>query len=289
MSKAIGQTLFAIKQQAENPYTLDIYIYDNVENDYFDWYQWKMVESETSAKYIRNILDKNSSATQINVYINSNGGDVKEGLAIYNQLKRHPANVTTYIDGFACSIASVIAMAGDKVVMGDNALMMIHHAMMCTCGNAEELRKAANDVEVIDSASCSSYLTKAGDKLNEETLKQLLDAQTWLNAKQCLEYGLIDEIAGLENNNIQVAQQRFEQCIQFKIQQAKSNMTQFNNYKNIEKPSIAPPITEQVLNEDSIDLVSAEQGLDVNNENPVQEKENNFTMLQKMFIKKEDN
>ena len=112
-------------------------------------------------------------------------------------------------------------MAGDKVIMGTNALMMIHHASMGCFGNAEELRKAANDVEVIDQASCSSYLSKAGDKLDETTLKQLLDNQTWLNASQCLEYGLIDEIAGQEDKTIEAAQQRFKQSIQAQIMQVK--------------------------------------------------------------------
>ena len=105
--------------------------------------------------------------------------------------------------------------------MGTNALMMIHHASMGVWGNAEELRKAANDVEVIDQASCSSYLTKAGEKLDEDTLKQLLDNQTWLNANQCLEYGLIDEIAGQEDTTVEEAQQRFKQSVQAQIMQIK--------------------------------------------------------------------
>ena len=195
-------------------------------------------ESETSANYVKQVLESNQKASEINVYINSYGGEVKEGLGIYNQLKRHPASVNVYIDGFACSIASVIAMAGDKVIMGTNALMMIHHASISTYGNAEELRKAANDVEVIDKASCSSYLTKAGDKLTEETLNQLLDNQTWLNASQCLEYGLIDEIAGQEDKTIQKAQQRFKQSIKAQLRDIDTSIkvpeqfkTQKNNYE----------------------------------------------------------
>lgn len=255
-----NKTLFSIRQQANNPNTLDIYIYDNVEGDKRDWWTGEIKESETSAKYIRKVLEENSSATEINVYINSYGGEVKEGLGIYNQLKRHSANVKVYIDGFACSIASVIAMAGDTVIMGDNALMMIHHASMGVWGNAEELRKAANDVEVIDKASCSSYLTKAGEKLDEETLEQLLDNQTWLNAKQCLEYGLIDEIAGKEDSNVKEAQQRFSKSIQYQ-------MSQVENKINF-------PVEQKEKNEYI--------------EKPVQEEINNFKMLQKMFKKESD-
>lgn len=217
----MNKTLFSIRQQATKSNALDIYIYDDVEGDSYNWWTGEKTESETSANHIKQVLESNQNVTEINLYVNSYGGEVKEGLGIYNQLKRHPAQVNVYIDGFACSIASVIAMAGDKVIMGTNALMMIHHASMGCFGNAEELRKAANDVEVIDQASCSSYLSKAGDKLDETTLKQLLDNQTWLNASQCLEYGLIDEIAGQEDKTIEAAQQRFKQSIQAQIMQVK--------------------------------------------------------------------
>lgn len=209
--------IYFIKQSAQ-PNTLDLYIYDYVKEDSTDWWTGETIESETSANYIQKQLEAAKDVTNINIYINSYGGEVKEGLAIYNQLKRHTAYKTVHVDGFACSIASVIAMVGDKVVMGNNTLMMIHHASMGAWGNAEELRKAANDVEVIDKASCSSYLEKAGVKLTEETLNQLLDNQTWLNAEQCLQYGLCDEIAGKEDDTIAQAQQRFDNAIKQQMQ-----------------------------------------------------------------------
>lgn len=215
--------IFLVKQSAQ-PNVLDLYIYDYVEGDSYDWWSGEKIESETSANYFQKQLEAAKNVTQINIYINSYGGEVKEGLAIYNQLKRHPAQKTVYIDGFACSVASVIAMAGDKVIMGTNTLMMIHHASMGAWGNAEELRKAANDVEVIDKASCSSYITKAGDKLSEETLNQLLDNQTWLNAEQCLQYGLCDEITGKQDDNISKAQQRFEQAIREQMKDLKQEV-----------------------------------------------------------------
>jgi ATP-dependent Clp endopeptidase proteolytic subunit ClpP len=214
--------MWVIKQQIDNPKAMDLYIYDDVQDDSMNWWTGEVTESETSANYIKSQLEAAGDIQQINVYINSYGGSVKEGLGIYNQLKRHAAQKTVYVDGFACSIASVIAMAGDKVIMGTNALMMIHHASMGVYGNAEELRKAANDIEVIDSASCSSYLAKAGDKLTQETLTQLLDGQTWLNAEQCLQYGLCDEIAGKEDPLITTAKQRFTQYVKEQIEQHKN-------------------------------------------------------------------
>ncbi|URZ15796.1 head maturation protease, ClpP-related [Clostridium felsineum] len=230
----MSKPIYLIKQAAE-PNSMELYIYDYVQGDGQDWWTGETIESETSSNYIKNQLEQaGDNITNINIYINSYGGEVKEGLGIYNILKRHPAQKTVYVDGFACSIASVIAMAGDKVIMGTNTLMMIHHASMGVFGNADELRKAANDVEVIDQASCSSYLTKAGDKLDETTLNNLLDAQTWLNAEQCLKYGLADEIAGKEDSQIVQAQQRFEQSIKQEISQMRSKIQvpkQFNREK----------------------------------------------------------
>ena len=214
----MAKTNFVIKQAAV-PGSMDLYIYDDVAGDSTDYWTGEVTESDTSAKHIQSELEKAGEIQNINIYINSYGGSVKEGLGIYNLLKRSTAQKTVYVDGFACSIASVIAMAGDKVIMGVNTLMMVHHAAMGVFGNAEELRKAANDIEVIDSASCSSYLAKAGNKLTQETLTQLLNGQTWLNATQCLEYGLCDEVTGIEDKTIAAAKQRFKQSIADEIGQ----------------------------------------------------------------------
>lgn len=208
----MSKPMWIINQQADNR-TLDIYLYDDIKGDTTSWWSGEVTKSETSANHVKQLLEESNNVENINIYINSYGGSVKEGLGIYSQLKRKSCKKTAYIDGFACSIASVIAMACDNVVMGTNSLMMIHHASMSAYGNAEELRKAANDVEVIDQASCSSYLEKAGEKLTQETLTELLDNQTWLNAEQCLQYGLADEIAGKEDKTIEEAKQRYTQSI----------------------------------------------------------------------------
>lgn len=197
-----------IKQQAAAR-TIEIRIYDDIRPDGKNWWTGEKEPSETSANHIAEILDENPSAEQINVYINSYGGDVKEGVAIYNQLRRHQANVTVYIDGFACSIAATIAMAGDQVVIAPNALMMIHHAWMAAMGNAAELRKAADDLDIIDSAANKAYLIKAGDKITPEKLTELLDAETWLNAEQCIEYGFADEIQNSESSAVDDAKKQY--------------------------------------------------------------------------------
>lgn len=185
-------------KQAANENTLDLFIYGDVEGDDYDWWTDEIIRSETSANFFREELAKYPNAAEINIYINSHGGSVFEGTAIYNQLKRHPAHKTVYVDGFACSIASVIAMAGDTVIMPKNALMMIHNMWMGTVGNAAELRKAADDLDIINAAGRQAYLQKAAGNLSEETLAQMMDAETWLTAEQCIQYGLADQFAEQE-------------------------------------------------------------------------------------------
>lgn len=185
--------MWEIKEQAESN-AVDLYIYGDVESDGYDWWTEEVIESETSANHFREELAKYPDA-DINIYINSYGGSVFEGTAIYNQLKRHNGKKTVYVDGFACSIASVIAMAGDEIIMPSNALMMIHNPWMMTVGNAAELRKAAEDLEVIGKANRTAYLNKAGEKLTEEELAQMMDAETWLTAEDCVRLGLADKLS----------------------------------------------------------------------------------------------
>ena len=167
--------------------TLELRLYDTIDGD--GWF----TESETSAKAIAKKLAEMPNAKEIKIFINSLGGSVMEGLGIYNQIKRHSAHKTVYIDGFACSIASVIAMAGDTVIMPKNAVMMIHNAWVVAAGNAAQLRKTADDLDVINAASVQAYLDKAGDKLTPEKLTEMLDAETYLTADQCIELGLADK------------------------------------------------------------------------------------------------
>lgn len=193
----MAKRMWELKQAAAAD-ALELYIYGDVEEVGIDWVNYCYVESENSAKFFREELSKHPNAKQINIYINSYGGSVFEGTAIYNQLKRHPAQKTVFVDGFACSVASVIAMAGDKIVMPKNAMMMIHNMWSIVIGNAKELRKAADDLDTISAGNRQAYLQKAGDKLAEDKLMEMLEAETWLTAEQCIEYGLADEYAEKE-------------------------------------------------------------------------------------------
>lgn len=161
-----------------------------------------------SAKSFKGELDALGELKTLNVYINSPGGDVFEGVAIYNMLKRHKAHVNIHVDGLAASIASVITMAGDTIIMPSNAMMMIHNAWMYTAGNSKDLREAADMLEKVDTSIRQSYLTKAGDALPEDDLIALMEAETWLTAQEAFDYGLCDvvgeskQIAALANSGL---------------------------------------------------------------------------------------
>ena len=126
---------------------------------------------------------------QIDLRISSPGGSIIEGNVIFNAIKRHPANVTVYIDGMAASMASVIAMAGDEVLMADNALLMIHNPWTVAIGDSEELRKEADLMDKMKAAIINAY---SRSNYSTEELEELMDATTWFTADEAMEAGLID-------------------------------------------------------------------------------------------------
>lgn len=172
----------------EEKKTAEILIYGDITS--WEWYE-SDVSSYTLTKELQSLP---KDIEHIKVYINSYGGEVAEGLAIYNELKRHEAKVTTYCDGFAASIASVIFMAGDERIMNNASLLFIHNAWSYCSGNSNDLKKAAEDLEKITQASVNAYLEKVG--VSEEKLKELMDAETWLSPMECLDMGFCTTIEG---------------------------------------------------------------------------------------------
>lgn len=181
-------------KQSTAPKTIDLYIYSDVVGDYVDW-SGETVESETSSNTFQKKIDGYGELDNINIYINSFGGSCKEGHAIYNILMRNKAYKTVYVDGFACSVASIIAMAGNKVVMPKNTVMVVHEAWNYVGGNADKLRKEADALDVMNSAFINAYLNKAGNKVTKEQVAKLLKEETTLSAEQCVEIGFADEFA----------------------------------------------------------------------------------------------
>lgn len=172
----------------------EIYIYGDISGDaeiinaIFD-VDTGMVSARGIIKEI-NDLDVDS----INVYINSYGGEVAEALAIFSALKRHPAEVHTFCDGFACSAATIIFCAGDVRTMGSIALMMIHNcSMYLGRATAEDMRKYAEDADKINQASINAYM--AVTTLSEEEIKTMMSRETWLTAEECLQYGFATDLA----------------------------------------------------------------------------------------------
>ena len=165
--------------------TADLYIFGDI-----CAYPWESQGEQSGASIVRQL--KELDVDEIKVHINSYGGDVAEGLAIYNVLREHKAQVITICDGFACSAASVVFMAGDKRVMQPASLLMIHNAWTIAMGNAEELRKTADDIETITQASVEAYKKVA--TISEDEIKALMDAETWILPKDAVDYGFATDI-----------------------------------------------------------------------------------------------
>lgn len=129
---------------------------------------------------------------EIDVYINSTGGSVSEGLAIYNVLKNHKAKIRTYNSGFVCSAATVPFMAGDERIVFNSSLFMIHNAWTYASGDAVKFRKQADDLDIITQASVKAYMERVN--ISEDEIKAMMDKETWLTAEQAVEYGFATKV-----------------------------------------------------------------------------------------------
>ncbi len=175
MSKT-NKPWFTLKNQTNKP--VELLIYDVIG----DW-------QGLSAKELVNEL-KAVDTDELVVRINSPGGSVFDGIAIYNALRYHPANIHVRIEGLAASIASVIAMAGDIITMAENSLMMIHNPLGWVGGEAEDMRRTADMLDKATEAIALAYSGKSGSPL--EDITPLMASETWFTAKEAHEHGLID-------------------------------------------------------------------------------------------------
>jgi ATP-dependent Clp endopeptidase proteolytic subunit ClpP len=136
---------------------------------------------------------KSFKDSPMNLHINCVGGDVFDGMAIYNIIKKRTAKTTVYIEGIAASMGSVIALAADNVVMAENSLFMIHNAWGGAMGEAKEMKKTAKLLDKISGEIADIYVKKT--KLPYDKVKEMMDEETWLNAEEALELGFIDSIS----------------------------------------------------------------------------------------------
>jgi len=187
-------------QLVNNDTSADLYIF----GDICAW-AWPELGEQSGVTIVNQL--KALDVDTINVHINSYGGDVAEGLAIYNVLREHKAQIVTICDGFACSAASVVFMAGDRRVMQPASLLMVHNAWTVAMGNAAELRKTADDIETITQASVEAYKKVA--TISEEEIKALMDAETWILPKDAVEYGFATEIDDEDEDDDEPKQSAF--------------------------------------------------------------------------------
>jgi len=173
---------FSLAQQGTE---VDIYIFGDIVS-------WEWLESDTSSYTLAKTIAGLTDVSTINVHINSYGGEVAEGLAIYNSLKAHPAKIVTICDGFACSAASIVFMAGESRLMNPASLLMIHNAWSYAAGNAEQLRKIAADLEKISSTAAQAY--KDCISISDKELEDLLDNESWITPADAVEWGFATEI-----------------------------------------------------------------------------------------------
>lgn len=170
----------------------DLYIFGDITS-----YRWQ--EKDKDAYGIVKELEELDVDT-VNVHINSYGGDVSEGLAIYNTLKNKGVKVVTYCDGFACSAASVVFMAGEERIMNTASLLMVHNPWTWMKGNAKEFRKQANDLDKIAQAAVNAYMAKVA--ISEEELKELLDDESWLTAEDAKKYGFATKVLEQDDEGV---------------------------------------------------------------------------------------
>lgn len=151
--------------------------------------EWQTYYPDDKApKDVQEFLDQLGGVSKINVHINSGGGSVFGGIAIYNILKRHTAEITVYVEGLAASIASVIAMAGDRIIIPANAQMMIHKPSSVTWGNADDMRKKADILDGCQKVILNTYMQHAKEGVTPEQVNALIDAETWKNGEEWQEY-----------------------------------------------------------------------------------------------------
>lgn len=185
-----------------------IYLYDEVKaKGDFNWETWKYDESETSAKHFRELLETVGENDTIELYINSDGGSVKEGTAIFTNLKRCKAHKTGYVDGVANSIAATILQACDHRVMGEGTGMVLHNMWTVAVGNADEIRNEADKLDAWMKASRALFMQRCGGKITEDRLKEIMDKETLLGPDDALEIGVIDEISGRSTVEVNEAMQ----------------------------------------------------------------------------------
>ncbi|MBG2712368.1 ClpP-like prohead protease/major capsid protein fusion protein [Proteus sp. WDL240414] len=213
------------RMQAKEDQTADIYIYDEIGG-------WGI-----SARRFTEDLLSLGNLSHINLHIHSPGGEVFDGIAIYNQLKNHSATITVYIDGLAASMASVIAMVGDTVIMPKNAMMMIHKPWGVSWGDANDMREYADLLDKLENVLIPAYVAKTGKTTEEMTA--MLEQETWLDGDECVEHGFADKVIEPVKAMASLTSKRIEEFSSMPSA-IKNQITPKNTTSSTQQPNPAP-------------------------------------------------
>lgn len=185
----------------------------------------------TSATDVDNAL-KEAGNNDLVIHLNSPGGSAFDGIAIYNRLKAHKGKVTIHVDGWACSAASVIAMAADELVMGAGAMMMIHEASTIVWGSKTLMRKEADMLEKLEDGIVDIYMTRAN--VDREEVKNMVNEETWFSANEALEIGFATSTATTEEDTDELAQ------LKAQMLSMQNELAQYKNQQKDPEPEQVP-------------------------------------------------
>jgi ATP-dependent protease ClpP protease subunit len=168
----------------ESKGSAELYFYGDICGS--TWDKWQ--DEDKCPQDVADFLNQLEGNKDINIFINSGGGDAFAGLAIYNVLKRNTANKTVHVDGLAASAASVIALAGDKVIIPSTAQFMIHKAWGICIGNANDMAKYADDLNKCDESILNVYMENVKEGVEADTIKQMVNDSTWMTGEDAAKY-----------------------------------------------------------------------------------------------------
>lgn len=210
-------TTFAFKQSTDGNNKHQLFIYDEITKyGEWNWETWSYDDSDTSAKKFKEILQEIPESDELEIHINSNGGEAFEAVTIYNLLCQFKGKKTSIVDGVAHSAAFIIPFACDHRIMRKGTAALFHNMWTYATGNATQLRLAADRLDQLMKSNRQIYLERAKN-ITEEEMIDLMEKETMLTPEMCLEYGFCDEVAGyMENSDRQIAdmQKRTDQIRQ---------------------------------------------------------------------------
>lgn len=229
----------SIEIRNETEIAADLYFFGDINSESLGEWQ-RYYPDDKAPKDVQEFLDQLDGAEKINVHINSGGGSVFGGIAIYNILKRHDAEITVYVEGLAASIASVIAMAGDRIIIPENAQMMIHKPSSVTCGNADDMRKEADILDGCQKVILNTYMQHAKEDVTPEQINALIDAETWKNGKEWQEF--FDIEVSEKSNAAACTSEYFEQ-----YNNLPEKMKEKKEQQTVDIDGIADALTERLM------------------------------------------